>query len=369
MSRRAFISDIHMSAGIGLGTAAGKHPWEWFTVKDRDRLCWFIEQLLERPSHSKVDELVLLGDIFDNWVFPHDVKPPTFAQIVKSSHIRGVLELLDRLSESTAVLFIPGNHDMTLTHAELMSVLPRVGYGGQGKDTPMFGAGRLLAEHGNAAALFCAPDPQHPNYLPLGYFISRLAATADRETGSHSPSVSDIVREFGHMLAKEKLAVGVFDAICHKAGVSGDATILMPEDLWGGEPVTVAAVRDSYKDLQAEYERRHGLIQTALAIPSELGELSLVADTLFIRHGAKLVLMGHTHHAVVKQHVLPTGRVAYVNTGAWCNDTSKATWVEVEKTQRSYSVAVMSCQRAPDGGALTVEPQFEPFTLDYRASQ
>jgi hypothetical protein len=122
-----------------------------------------------------------------------------------------------QISQTTDILFLPGNHDMTLTHAELMSVLPRVGYGGQGKDKPMYGAGRILGEHGNAIALFCSPDPQHPDFLPLGYFISRLAATAQRETGSYNPSFTDIVSELSHMLGREDLAQGVFDAICRKS--------------------------------------------------------------------------------------------------------------------------------------------------------
>jgi UDP-2,3-diacylglucosamine pyrophosphatase LpxH len=366
MSRRLFLSDIHMSAGLGLNPDGGKHSWEWFTDRDCRRLCWVLDTLIDAPAVPPIDEIVLLGDIFDNWIFPHDMKPPVFADIVKSPHISGVLSRLNQISQSTDILFLPGNHDMTLTHAELMSVLPRVGYGGQGKDKPMYGAGRISGEHGNATALFCSPDPKHQSSLPLGYFISRLAASADRDTGSHTPSVTDIVRELGHMLVKEQIAQGVFDAICAKAGVSQDAEILMPDDLWGGAPVKVGQIRDAYKDLVEEYEYRNGVIDAGLAIPAELGNLAPVADARILRFNSKLVLMGHTHRATVQQHQsFPMGRSAYVNSGCWCNNTEKATWVDVNKTDHSYEVSLMGCSlMPPDGSAPTVAPLFDKFVID-----
>jgi hypothetical protein len=150
-----------------------------------------------------------------------------------------------------------------------------------------------------------------------------------------------------------------------KAGVSQDADILMPDDLWGGAPVKVGHIRDAYKDLFNEYEHRNGAIESALAIPAELGNLAPVADAPFIRFNAKLVLMGHTHRATVQQHHFPTGRNAYVNSGSWCSGVDKATWIEVNKTGSSYAVSLMSCSTMPqDGSAPTIEPLFDRFVVN-----
>jgi UDP-2,3-diacylglucosamine pyrophosphatase LpxH len=366
MSRRLFLSDTHMSAGLGLVASDGRHPWEWFTERDCRRLCWFLAHLKEpTPSQPPIDELVLLGDIFDNWVFPHDVKPPTFKAILASEHIRPAITLLNELSTTTDILFLPGNHDLTLSHVDLMSALPRIGFGGQGKDRPMYGGGRVLGEHGNAVALFCSPDPLRQDGLPLGYFISRMAATADRDTGSHAISTTDVIRELAQFLGHGKLARDVFEAICAKAHVSRQDRVLMPDDLWGGQTVRVGDIGDMYQSLLGEYEHRNGAIETAMAIPAELGDLVPVADARFVRFGSKLVLMGHTHKVALVPQTLPLlGQVAYVNTGSWCNNTEKATWVEVEKTDRTYAVSVMSCSRMPsDSSPPTVAPVFDRVVI------
>ena len=82
MGCRLFISDCHISAGLGLDTdASNPHPWEWLTRPDQARLLGFLKWVTTRAARGTasvpkpVDEVVLLGDIFDSWIFPHDVKP------------------------------------------------------------------------------------------------------------------------------------------------------------------------------------------------------------------------------------------------------------------------------------------------------
>jgi UDP-2,3-diacylglucosamine pyrophosphatase LpxH len=374
MSVTIFISDTHVGPGLGPDPSnPGLHWWEWGTPSDRARLAAFLRWL--HPSGSvtapgaarpAVDELVLLGDIFDNWIVPHDVKPPTMLDLMNSQNAAPVVAALRALSQAIHVLFVPGNHDMTVAGAVLAAVLPDVSFGGSALNKPFFSNGRLRAEHGNGPALFNSPDPLRTDGLPLGYFISRLVATADRNTGSHTPSTSAIIHELGHILGKDRIAQGVLDAVCTKAGVSLDTEILMPDDLWGGGKVLVREIRTMYAALADEFEKRNGAIATVMSIPAEMEQLEVVADAMLLRGGVGAIVMGHSHNAMAKQYEVPfLGRAAYVNSGCWCNKVPAATWVQVEKSnpdsrqRSSLSLKLMKCSGVDADGNLTGVAPFQ----------
>lgn len=377
MSVTIFISDTHVGPGLRPNPNDPKlHSWEWVTPSDRARLAAFLQWLNPKGSvaapgvpRPAVDELVLLGDIFDNWIVPHDIKPPTMLELMRSQNASPIVAALRSLSQAINVIFVPGNHDMTVTGEVLAAVLPDVTFGGAAANKPFFSNGRLRGEHGNGPALFNSPDPLRPDGLPLGYFISRLVATADRNTGSHTPSTSAIIHELGHILGKEKIAQGVLDAVADKAGVSLDTQILMPDDLWGGQSVSVGQIRTMYAALAEEFEKRNGAIATAMSIPAEMEQLEVVADAMLLHGGLGAIVMGHSHGPMAKQYEIPfLGRAAYVNSGCWCNNISAATWVEVEKTRAggkrgSLSLRLMGCAGVDSNGNLTgVAPVHAPVT-------
>jgi UDP-2,3-diacylglucosamine pyrophosphatase LpxH len=375
MSVSIFISDTHVGPGLAPDPSHPQlYPWEWGTQSDKTRLAAFLQWL--RPGGSVVapgvarpspDEVVLLGDIFDNWIVPHDIKPPTMLDLMNSQNAAPVVGALRALSQAVHVLFVPGNHDMTVTGAALAAVFPDVTFGGSALDHPFFANGRLHAEHGNGPALFNSPDPLRADGLPLGYFISRIVATADRNAGSHTPSTSAIIRELGHLLGKDRLAQGVLDAVCAKAGVSLDDQILMPDDLWGGAATSVREVRMLYANLADEFEKRNGALATVMAIPAEMEHLEIVADAMVLRGGIGAIIMGHSHQAMAKQYDLPfLGRGAYLNSGCWCNQIPAATWVEVEKStpddrqRRSLNLKLMKCTGVDANGDLAGVGQLQP---------
>jgi UDP-2,3-diacylglucosamine pyrophosphatase LpxH len=374
MSVTIFVSDTHVGPGLRpTPSDPNLHSWEWVTSSDRLRLAAFLQWL--HPSGSvtatgapkpDVDELVLLGDIFDNWIVPHDIKPPTMLELMRSQNASPIVTALGSLSQAINVIFVPGNHDMTVTGEVLAAVLPDVSFGGAALNKPFFSNGRLRAEHGNGPAMFNSPDPLRPDGLPLGYFISRLVATADRNTGSHTPSTSAIIHELGHILGKERLAQGVLDAVASKAGVSLDTKILMPDDLWGGQIVSVRQIRTMYAALAEEFEKRNGAIATAISIPAEMEQLEVVADAMLLRGGVGAIVMGHSHGPRAKQYEVPfLGRAAYVNSGCWCNNVSAATWVEVEKSagaggkRSTLSLRLMGCAGVDANGNLTGVAPFQ----------
>jgi hypothetical protein len=217
----------------------------------------------------------------------------------------------------------------------LSSILPNVEF-----SADPFVWNNTRAEHSNLYDLFNAPDPLRQDSLPMGYFISRIAATMTRKTGELIPGIEEEIKELAKVIEdKEKLPQGVFDAICDKAGIKQNEMIIMPDDVWGGKNTTVGEIREMYKGLVGEWRRRQGVISAALAIAAACNDYSLIADELFVEGKAKTVVFGHTHIAKYIRHWFPFFRDwRYLNTGCWCTDIPKATWVEVtEKKTRLYS--------------------------------
>jgi UDP-2,3-diacylglucosamine pyrophosphatase LpxH len=358
MSRKLFFSDCHISAGLGV-TAGGdnEHAWEWLTPRDHQRLQAFIKWVTTRAA--EIEEVILVGDIFDNWIFPHDIEPPTLPALLQSAYATPLVKALDSLSNAISTTLLLGNHDQSLTAGVLGQALPKVAFAGNNPLT----WGKVRAEHGHAYGLFNAPDPLRRDNLPLGYFISRMVATADRKDGTHTPSISQVVKELGQLVARrEDLAQGVFDAVCTKAGVAPSTEIVMPADLWGGETTTVQYVRDTYKDLYDEWKSRNGAASAIIAISAELNDLSLVANTIQIPDGPRAMVMGHTHVAASQRHSFPVlGHWVYVNSGTWCHNTQHASWVEAEDSSGALNMTVYGCagfdaDGQPQGLAPLVAP-------------
>jgi UDP-2,3-diacylglucosamine pyrophosphatase LpxH len=360
---RIFVSDVHIGAGLGLDPEPGKHTWEWCTREDLARFVAFVRWVQTR---DEVKELVLLGDMFDSWVFPHDIRPPTLAEMLRAEHAREAVEALEQLAGKIRVVYLPGNHDITMDPITLATVMPSVVFGGSGIEDAYFATGRLRGEHGHAHALFCSGDLSRDQGLPLGYFISRLAATADRETGGHGITRQQLLRDIVDMIEKDDLGKGVLDAICLRAGLNENDKIIMPNDMWGGMTISVKHVGQLYAGLFTRWERSHGLVAAMFAIPAEMNDLEACAMPMFARGGTNAVIMGHTHEAMAHEHVIPfIGRAAYVNAGCWANRKPRATWVEQMKIDddkgKMIVLTVMGCTGVDGDGKLTeVHQDFEP---------
>jgi UDP-2,3-diacylglucosamine pyrophosphatase LpxH len=115
---RVFISDVHMSTK-GIGNY--KHTYHWLSDKQIGNLSSFLDSLLIR----RPDELVIVGDLLDNWVCPIDITPPSMSEILHAAHNRPIIDGLNKLMDAGAKLvFVGGNHDQLVTAADLREVMP-----------------------------------------------------------------------------------------------------------------------------------------------------------------------------------------------------------------------------------------------------
>ena len=76
-NKRIFLSDLHISHIPKL--KAGKHDYTWLQKTDAEALVNFLKHLTSRQD---VEEVIFIGDLFDNWVVPVDIEPPSIDDII-----------------------------------------------------------------------------------------------------------------------------------------------------------------------------------------------------------------------------------------------------------------------------------------------
>ncbi len=209
MGTRIYVSDIHMGAGRSLG---GQFVYEWLGEDEAQEFALFLRGL---AADRKVEEVIFLGDTMDNWVCPVDEAPPTFDEILTARHNQEIVKSIVAVSEKKRVVYMPGNHDMQVTAEIIGKYFPKVVFGGSARNKSRYRTSRLLAEHGSSYAIFNAPDPiNNPRTrLPLGYFISRVAATKAARTGDAKRHYRTYVDDLLEILGPQTLSQSVWATI------------------------------------------------------------------------------------------------------------------------------------------------------------
>lgn len=173
------ISDIH----LGIEDKYSE------TLKNRPILIEFLQRL---QKTNDVRELVIDGDFLDEWFLP--VYYPSYTdqrQFYKDAiaNNQGVIDELNNVINSgIKLVYVPGNHDMTLEADVLQEAIPKLvqARDAQGLGTYYTGDRNEIAiEHGHRYDVFSAPDTvtnaelcgNANTILPAGYFYARYAAT------------------------------------------------------------------------------------------------------------------------------------------------------------------------------------------------
>ena len=332
------ISDIHMGdpRSVNLGYC-------WFSKNEAA-----LESLLDLViNSSQVKQLVILGDLFDEWVIPYRISPfdslggihnsrDYFMSIANAPVNINIINKLKTIAASGTIqlIYIPGNHDMLLTQAILQEIIPGVIWQG---DSPGLGhyspVNEIVMEHGHRYDFFNCPQPMaNPGHmLPPGYFVSRLDAEGLMEHGiSNLKSTKEGTGQVEFLTAW--VAAITYLQIQYSLVVAADsANIRM-----GGidnylSPVSFNGVRDIYA---AGIEDDWSATETTNAVPVTMPaamaildgniDLSFTAAYEYMQSQApklyKIVAFGHTHKPMLK--VYPAGKNytgIYANTGSWVN--------------------------------------------------
>jgi UDP-2,3-diacylglucosamine pyrophosphatase LpxH len=393
-NKRVFISDLHMNV-VG--------PYSWLD-KHAANLAQFLNTVNARGD---VAELVILGDLLDDWVSPITYTPQTFADILGANYNNGVVPALQEIchNPNIAVTYVTGNHDMVSFESQNKEVIsdtfPNMTII---SDSPGLGAytrdNVIWAEHGHRYTLFNAPDTwsRSNGHLPLGYFISRLAASKSVSLGQvvtslevldrfvKSPSeVNEYLEQGGYdqavgSIIDDAFIIAVFNAIALWSGNWPWSTFTMDDlDNFTSNP-SVEDIALIYDKIFSGWPDRQDIVSNYEAVFNDLGHLSSAANLLFempdrikdlYPFTPRIILFGHTHQAAFQYH---SGEVEtlYVNTGTWI-DTKPMTWVEIETKDgnsglKFYTVSLWFYGESLPrySGTVTVQLEHEDYMIRHR---
>lgn len=323
-------------------------------------------------SSENVKELVIGGDLIDEWFVPATVNTfnggtqSDFVDRVATANL-GVFNMIRGIITDgiIRVTYVPGNHDLTVTAADIERILPGIR---QARDTGLLGLGtyspdgypQIAIEHGHRYNLFCAPDPfsnqdiAPGTILPPGYFFTRIAAlhviqqdTVQGDTVAPvTPNTSGGIGQellYGYYQFwkgtlkqfpirnsyDEKMIVTNIDHLSGNFAVND----LLPYQPVPGGTISV----DLYRDMDVNWHQRcvRNLvpmdIPTAFAYsnPSSNVAIDTMATMQYFMNplsNVRLVVFGHTHIARMNSQPNHAGlKSVYVNSGTWIDSNPGST--------------------------------------------
>ncbi len=334
----ACISDIHMG-----DPRATSGDYCWFG-KNADALESFLDFIL---TGNHVRQLIILGDLFDEWLVPYTVSPydpqagisdtrEYFLAIAGSPTNSLIIEKLKSIALHTEIelVYVPGNHDMLITQEILEEIIPNTTWAGDvsglGDYSPVNG---IIMEHGHRYDFFNCPQPlvSSGHILPPGYFISRLYAQG-LSTQTDYMSKEALVAE-GSFEFLTAWTIAYFYTILHfemDLPQEDSANILMGGIDNHADPFSFNGARDMYAE---NIEDNWQATQTTNEVPVPIdcclqaiwnghSDLFIAAKTEYMESQApttyKVVAFGHTHEPMLE--VYPSGNQytsIYANSGSW----------------------------------------------------
>ena len=390
------VSDIHI--GDSRATA---NKYNWFS----ENVLEFTNFLDDVLNNAQIKELIIAGDLFDEWEIPVDVKPfagtvttsdEYFQSAADASTMKPVIQKLNDIANGGLIklVYVPGNHDMLMNETAMKKIFPNAvwagtydasgGITGTGLYSPKEG---IIIEHGHIYDFYNAPDPltQAGSHFPPGYFVSRMYAT-NMISPKQIPQPK--VDFWGDVFF-----YGSWELVLHQ--IFGTLKPQIPAIITGIDGYTNSYTYDQARDLYynadiaGKWKERQTLngVHTLEDEVSALlagagiwvwGNLEVAAQQqYFIPKRANIVVFGHTHMALLKTYnqydnevlsspeTLPSknqlGPPAkiYANSGTWVNRAqtpkgySNRTYVVISPAKDSTALDTVSVyQYNPDTDAL-----------------
>ncbi|NCA93140.1 metallophosphoesterase, partial [bacterium] len=159
------------------------------TLKNRPLLIEFLQRL---QKTSDVRELVIAGDFLDTWYlpvyYPQYTDENKFYRDVIANNQAVIDEFNNVIASGIKVVYVPGNHDMTLEADVLQEAMPNIIQARDAKGLGTYYTGdrnEIVIEHGHRYDAFSAPDTftnkelcgNDDTILPAGYIYARYGAT------------------------------------------------------------------------------------------------------------------------------------------------------------------------------------------------
>ncbi len=339
----ACISDIHMG-----DERATNNNYCWFE-KNKDALENFLDYVIISRQFKK---LVILGDLFDEWLVPYTISPfdPDYGISTTRDYFMAVATnpvnsiIIEKLNAVVTdpeieLVYVPGNHDMLMSREIMNEIIPGITWAGV-DETPGLGVyspfDEIIMEHGHRYDFFNCPQPLvNPDHqLPPGYFISRLYAQGMMDQGNPLKSTTKTSGSFEFETA---WTVAYLYTIAHfgmqqpqldssnilMGGIDGYST---PFSFDGAEQMYAANIEDNWPATQSQNKVPVSTECCFHAIWNGHSDLFGAATTEYILQPPapktyKIIAFGHTHRPEIKAW-LSAGEVLniYANSGSWIDE-------------------------------------------------
>lgn len=351
------ISDIHLGANLDYAECKNN-------LKSLEKMLYKVK------ASSNVKELVIAGDLLDQWYVPATVNTyegsnqADFAQRIALAN-KGVVDAINAIIQEGNILvtYVPGNHDLTMTTENVELIFPGIN---QARDNEL-GLGTytpadmpvLAIEHGHRYNFFCAPDPisnqdiAPGSILPPGYFFTRIAAlhhvqhctipsdtlpaATQNTSGNESQNLLYAYWSLWQWAIKALPVENRFNEnmiVTNIDGYTGNYSIndLIPFQATPGGFIDV----NLYKGIQDTWNQRQALnhvqvnIPTLQAIqnsakPSESDNQAKNQYFLNPNSNKRIVIFGHTHDAKIIASENHNGeKTIYANSGTWIDHNNVA---------------------------------------------
>jgi UDP-2,3-diacylglucosamine pyrophosphatase LpxH len=386
-AKKVFISDLHMGDERALHGTDTPHPYGWLRANIP-----LVEQFLRAQLESQdVEEVVVLGDLFDGWVIPSDIDPalspsssPFYKRICETDDNEPIVGKLRELAREHRLSYVAGNHDMLISQDFMEKTFHDIKFVGSAEPGwRRYEDGQLVAEHGHEYEPFCATDdrtlrpPSMPQDLPLGYYFSRVVAHKVSTTGEHE-DVLDICDKFVEEFLKGHLAIpeDAFLATAEDSGLDEYSPINLGND---ARSVYTSDVGKVYREILQYWNRPPSLEARALKIV--LRGLAECTYEQYFRPGTgiRIAICGHTHRPILRSWCPPRNKVVmwverllgkppsvpasyvYANSGTWIDFGHPCTYVETEKDFENNRHYVRLKSYARDGFSTTTGEVFVPL--------
>ena len=309
-TKRIFISDIHMGTEDSV-----KNKYGWFWKEKGVLLGNFLAQL---ASDDTVVELVIVGDLFDEWVVPYDTSPVAagsnqFDVIASAAQNQPVIQGLKQLiaTPGVSVYYVPGNHDMLIQSGQLTDILPGIkpiiDPNATGKG--VYQSGAIHAEHGSCYDLFNAPDTYDllqgaTHNLPVGFFVARSQAEGviNGNPLSKTSIFKAIEALWDNWDRKDPLVTNIYNAITSLSQTRDRDIVMSGLDGIERNVENANDVTDSYGNVYDEWDKNMpGSVNATTAV---VGATGMLRPAAFLKYHSfstsNIAIFGHTHDAEIK---------------------------------------------------------------------
>lgn len=360
MAKTYVLSDVHIG---------NDKPTCWYQKSYHEPyLIGVLDNIIQHKA--EIDELILLGDLFDFWTYAPDEDPPTIDDILNANpNIFGLNGKLTQVVQTLPgkVKYLRGNHDINISQEDLNKI---PGTNKIQLVPDIYIKGDVAYIHGHLYTIFNAPDVTGHG-LPVGHFVTRTimyklkkeGKKAFEQPGQGSPGLGDLIST--ELLKTTSLTQLMLDATANWAGMAHDMSI----KLFNHQQKSLNQAKADYVNLRpmwlAQYAQHAGgayaestVMKSILADAKDF-YMGWFAQKAAMEHNVKVVVMGHTH---IPKVGIEKATANYINCGFMCPAKP-----DVEQGKAKFTFAIIDHQAGQDSQPKlyeVVKPTNTSFRLD-----